>query len=139
MISDPITALRQREVSHWPTSLVFSVHVYHMCFFRDLHWIDWLHHLLMVVVGAPVLIASMCGPLMNFNHFFMCGVPGGVDYAWLFAVKHGWMSPIKEKQYNATLNVWIRAPFLVCCATLAYVQNFLQEGIPAKILGVRAF
>ena len=64
-----------------------------MCFFRNLQWIDWLHHILMVVIGAPMLITGEVGPLMNFNHFFMCGVPGGVDYAMLFAVKHGWMQP----------------------------------------------
>lgn len=38
--------------------------------------IDWLHHLLMVVVGGPLLITAEVGPLMQYNHFFMCGVPG---------------------------------------------------------------
>ena len=99
IVSDPITALKTKTTNHWPTSLVFSVHVYHMVFFSNLYFIDWLHHLLMVVVGAPVLITGEQGPLMNFNHFFMCGVPGGLDYAMLF-VKHGWMSPLREKQYN---------------------------------------
>ena len=41
---------------------------------------------------------TQVGPLMNFNNFFMCGVPGGLDYAMLFAVKHGWMSPLQEKK-----------------------------------------
>jgi len=24
---------------------------------------------------------------MNFNNFFMCGLPGGLDYAMLYAVR----------------------------------------------------
>lgn len=130
IVSDPITALKTKTTNHWPTSLVFSVHVYHMLFFRNLYFIDWLHHLLMVVVGAPVLITGEQGPLMNFNHFFMCGIPGGLDYAMLFAVKHGWMSPLREKQYNSSINVWFRAPFLIIAATFAYIQNFIQDGVP---------
>ena len=51
----------------------------------------------MVVIGAPLLITGEMGHLMNFNHFFMCGLPGGADYAMLFAVKHGWMQPLTEK------------------------------------------
>ena len=34
--TNPIEALTQTSVNHWPTSLVFSVHVYHMLFFRNL-------------------------------------------------------------------------------------------------------
>ena len=139
VVSDPVNALRESRVDHWPTALVFSIHVYHMAFFRGLHMIDWVHHLLMVVLGAPVMITGMQGPLINFNHFFMCGVPGGLDYAMLFAVKHGWMPPLREKEYNSVINVWFRAPFLIVTACLAYVQNFLQDGIPSWVLGLRVF
>ena len=70
--TDPLRAMTVREtVNHWPTSLVFSVHVYHMLFFSNLQFIDWLHHILMVVIGAPLLITGEMGHLMNFNHFFM--------------------------------------------------------------------
>ncbi|KAL1499571.1 hypothetical protein AB1Y20_011772 [Prymnesium parvum] len=137
LLSNPIEALTQTSVNHWPTSLVFSVHVYHMCFFRNLQWIDWLHHVLMVVIGAPMLITGEVGPLMNFNHFFMCGVPGGADYAMLFAVKHGWMQPLEEKRYNKHINVWVRAPALVATAVLAKIQVHLQGGVPAWVSTVR--
>ena len=131
VVSDPVNALKIREtVNHWPSCLVFSIHLYHMLFFKNLQWIDWLHHILMVVIGAPLLITGELGPLMNFNHFFMCGIPGGLDYAMLFAVKHGWMSPLREKQYNSSINVWFRAPFLIIAATFAYIQNFIQDGVP---------
>jgi len=139
VLSDPITAMSEVRTNHWPTSLVFSIHVYHMLFFRGLYFIDWLHHVLMVVVGAPLLVTAEVGPVMNFNNFFMCGVPGGADYAMLFAVKHGWMAPLAEKRYNSLINVWCRAPFLVCTATFCYLQFFLQPDVPLWIKSVRAF
>ena len=78
ILTDPVTSLANRTtVNHWPTALVFSVHMYHMLFFANLQWIDWLHHILMVVIGGPLLITGEMGPLMNFNHFFMCGLPVG--------------------------------------------------------------
>ena len=36
ILSDPISALTTRSCNHWPTALVFSVHVYHVAFFRNL-------------------------------------------------------------------------------------------------------
>jgi len=141
IFAHPVEALSQRHsTNHWPTSLVFSVHLYHMLFFRNLQWIDWLHHVLMVVIGAPLLITGELGPLMNFNHFFMCGVPGGADYAMLFAVKHGWMAPLTEKRYNSAINVWVREPALVAVGTLGYVQMHLQPSVfSVPIYSVRVF
>ena len=54
--------------------------------------------------------------MMNYNHFFMCGVPGGVDYLMLFLVKHSWMTPLEEKRIATVINVWFRAPWLVSVA-----------------------
>jgi hypothetical protein len=94
----------------------------------------------MVVVGAPLLITGEMGALMNFNHFFMCGVPGGLDYAMLFAVKHGWMKPLAEKKVNAAVNVWIREPALVCTATLGFIQLHEQASqYPTWVTSVRIF
>jgi len=77
---------------------------------------------------------------MNFNHFFMCGVPGGMDYAMLFAVKHGWMKPLAEKKVNAAVNVWVREPALVCTATLGFIQLHEQASdYPAWVTSVRVF
>lgn len=112
-----------------------------MLFFKNLQWIDWLHHILMVAVGAPLLITGEVGPLMNFNNFWMCGVPGGIDYCLLFCVKSGWMRPLSEKRVNAGINVWVRAPFLVCTGTLVFVQTFVQtsDHVPAYVRFTRYF
>ena len=61
------------------------------------------------------------GRLVDVNSFFLCGLPGGVDYALLFAVKHGWIHPLTEKRYNTVLNTWIRAPGIVMTSAIAWV------------------
>jgi hypothetical protein len=60
MVSDPLGALAEKQLNHWPASFIFSVHVYHMAFFDNLDWIDWLHHLLMVVVGKYKRLCFAC-------------------------------------------------------------------------------
>lgn len=141
VLTDPLSALASHHTIHWPTAIVFSVHIYHVLFFKNLQWIDWLHHILMVAVGAPLLITGEVGPLMNFNNFWMCGVPGGIDYFMLLCVKQGWMSPLTEKKHNTTINVWMRAPFLVCTGTLVFVQGFVQavSTVPSYVKLTRYF
>ena len=63
---------------------------------------------------------------LNEHAMLARGVPGGVDYLMLFCVKHGWMSPLTEKRYNAAINVWVREPALMCTATFGYMQLHLQ-------------
>ena len=82
---------------------------------------------------------AQIGPLANVNNFFMCGVPGGVDYAMLLAVKHGWIAPLTEKKINASINVWVHAPALVLIASFAYIQCFVQADKARWLLGVRMF
>jgi hypothetical protein len=51
-------------------------------------------------------IVGCFGPVANFTNFFVCGVPGGLDYLMLALVKHGKILPLTEKYYNNILNVW---------------------------------
>ncbi len=70
--------------------------------------------------------------------FFLSGLPGGLDYAMLAMVKHGYLSIEAEKRYNARVmvrerypffvtfvvtvcrQVWIRAPGCMLCAYTIY-------------------
>ena len=60
------------------------------------------------------------GPIVNLLLFFMTGLPGGLDYALLAAVKQGWLPPLREKAINAKINTYVRAPGLVFTAALLY-------------------
>jgi len=46
----------------------------------------------------------------NVLAFFISGLPGGLDYYMLSAVKAGKMKKFTEKRVNCSINTWIRGP-----------------------------
>eukprot|EP00039_Didymoeca_costata_P019000 m.335852 g.335852 ORF g.335852 m.335852 type:complete len:296 (-) comp17695_c0_seq1:56-943(-) len=129
MLYDPLGALAEMETSTLPFSIVLAIHVYHMCAPGfTLYYVDWLHHILMIVIGLPPLIFAKYGPLMNVNFLIICGIPGGIDYLMLYLVKQGQMKSLTEKSYNTVLNVWLRAPCLISVVILSFIQTHLLSG-----------
>mmetsp|Transcript_14312 Transcript_14312/g.28782 ORF Transcript_14312/g.28782 Transcript_14312/m.28782 type:complete len:104 (-) Transcript_14312:217-528(-) len=51
----------------------------------------------------------------------MCGLPGGVDYAMLAAVKEGLLQSSTEKIWNSRIQVWCRAPGIMLSAYAIYI------------------
>eukprot|EP00965_Chrysotila_dentata_P202971 6181439-Pleurochrysis_carterae.AAC.1 len=58
-----------------------------MLFFKGLHWIDWLHHILMVVVGAPMLVTAEARAKSG-NHACGHAPPETVHACFSAAVDH---------------------------------------------------
>jgi hypothetical protein len=130
VLTDPMNVLKEKSASAIPTGFVLAIHAYHVCGFSNLNWVDWVHHGLMVGIALPLVIIAQYGPLMNYNNWFVCGVPGGLDYLMLTLVKFKKMEPLREKQLNTLLNVWMRCPFLLFSSLFSYLQFFLQEDLP---------
>jgi len=106
IVFDPVETLRQTTCWSFPIGACFAIHFYHMLAPGFvLYSVDWLHHILMVVLGCPAILAGQVGPIMNFNFFFICGVPGGIDYFMLALVKERLMLPLTEKKHNNTIQV----------------------------------
>lgn len=143
VLSDTLEALKELEATLVPLGLVFSIHFYHMLApgFK-LYYVDWLHHIVMVVFGCPLLLFAKVGPIMNFCFFFICGVPGGYDYFMLVLVKNKVMKPLTEKRRNNTVQVWVRAVALNITVCLVYVQCQIQRlngtVIPTHLYIIRA-
>lgn len=141
IISDPLGALEHKVCSSVPLGLVFAIHFYHMLGsligFR-LYYVDWLHHIIMVVLGCPCIMFAAMGPTVNFNFLFVCGIPGGLDYLMLVLVKEGAMKALDEKRYNTILNVWCRCPFLISTVVLTFIQLHMHKP-PLHILCIRLF
>ena len=55
----------------------------------------------------------------NILCFFISGLPGGLDYLMLSAVKAGKFSAYLEKRINCSINTWIRSPGIIVFITLA--------------------
>lgn len=95
--------------SDWPTCLIISMHVYHMISFK-LSADDLFHHLLFVPLIGGVNFAYPWGVSGNILSFFISGLPGGIDYLMLAAVKTGHLDSYTEKRINCSINTWIRGP-----------------------------
>ena len=95
--------------SDWPTSILIAMHVYHMLAFK-LSPDDLFHHLLFVPVIGGIHFVYPWGASGNVLAFFISGLPGGIDYFLLAAVKAGRLSSFTEKRINCSINTWLRSP-----------------------------
>lgn len=128
MLSDPVNALQfDGHTTQIPLAIVFALHCYHMIpGLFQLYWVDWVHHILMCVIGNPLLMFANYGPLLNYNFMWVCGLPGGVDYLMLCFVKEGKMAPLSEKRTNTVINLWVRGPALCFSVVFSWIQIHMQ-------------
>lgn len=115
-----------------PMCAVVAIHLYHALFF-NLSADDLFHHLCFVV---PLSLLSVVfkwdgGASQNFGAFFICGLPGGLNYAALAAVKEGWLHSLTQKWFDGWVNVSLRLPGTVVYAFLQW-QVWLAGARPSK-------
>jgi hypothetical protein len=122
-------------ITSYPTNwlamkLCFALHLYHiMLYFQSFRFDDWLHHGLMIGVALPIGCISEAHTFTGMSLFFTTGLPGGIDYALLFANRNGWVNRHTEKRINAFLNVWIRSPGCMAMAALSIACNLSQPSV----------
>ena len=95
--------------------------MYHLLAFKNVPKEEWFHH---IVFGGGMGISGLyynVGSITSLASFFIMGLPGGIDYALLAAVKQRLLRPGTEKQINARMNVWIRAPGLTITGYATYL------------------
>ena len=109
-----------------PNYAIAAIHIYHMVAFNDLQVGDWVHHIVFGGIICSLGMGTYIGPVQNFVAIFLSGLPGGLDYCMLAAVKHKKLDPITEKRWNARINVWIRAPGCMMAACCLYVSGLAQ-------------
>ncbi len=111
-------------VTQYPTAwtavfLCYALHLYHLYVYHKVFYLDdWLHHGLMVALALPLGSTVAAGALMGANLFFTTGLPGGINYAMLFAEKNGWITQATRKRVNTPVHVWMRGPGCTAVATL---------------------
>ena len=127
-LEDPISAIQSPENCHTVVSIVEGIHIYHiLLYFKKLTMVDWIHH------GATFYMTILCkmyhnGIIYHFVSFFMCGLPGGIDYMMLFMVKIGLMRPLTEKYINTILNAWIRNPGILFYVAIMLTHKSMLQG-----------
>lgn len=119
IMENPIESC-QGKSSSIPVYIIVALHVYHLLAFRTTAE-DWFHHILFVGALGPVGLLQEVGPVQNLLAFFICGLPGGLDYLLLVLVKHGTVDRLTEKKWNARINVWMRSPGCFSCAAVIFM------------------
>lgn len=115
--------------SSYPIYLMVALHLFHIIYYyHDLVTLDWIHHGLNCGIIGGLCISYLQCRLSNHGLFFMCGLPGGIDYALLFANDLGYINRITEKKINTYLNMYIRLPGIISNCLIAvfcylYVPN----------------
>jgi hypothetical protein len=128
----PVEALVGPTLTAFPMAMVAAIHIYH-CLFFGLSRDDIFHHVQFVL---PLIILSIVfkwdgGASQNFGAFFICGLPGGLNYAALCLVKEGWITPLTQKHFDAWINACLRAPGCIIYAFLQY-QVWLADVRPTR-------
>lgn len=123
--------------SKWPLTLSVMLHGYHIFGGFQLTSEDWFHHLTFVpTLALPGMIFDW-GCFCNWFAFFICGIPGAIDYLILAMQKMDFFLTLNQKRISANLNVWIRVPgiiFGVGIGYLLFVRNMFRVPIIAILL-----
>lgn len=127
-LQNPLMAMMSTETgetlfsaeSKWPLTLVVCLHLYH-CLKFNLSLQDVLHHFLFIpTLGIPGIIYDW-GCFANYLTFFICGLPGGIDYFILSLHKQGIALQWNQKKICANLNMWLRLPGILLGIGVAFV------------------
>lgn len=124
---DPVNAgfHKDEPAKTHPLMAVCALHALHIVRYK-LDRVDWLHHIVMIGLAAPLGLAIRGSTLLGHGLFYFSGLPGALDYTMLVLVRLGMMHSSTERHWNAAINLWLRAPgCLVHCVLcwMAYVET----------------
>jgi hypothetical protein len=96
--------------SWYATNIVIMGHLYHMVvFYPYLKDHEWFHHIIMMGFNG-VSIYILQNKAQAACAFFLCGLPGLIDYFMLWNIKMGWMDKRIEKDIYLYLTTYVRSP-----------------------------
>lgn len=131
VLSDPLNAVGY-EYNTLPMCVIIGLHLFHIYISKNsMTYIDWIHHIINAFFVGFVTIIYYKGLLINYTNFFMCGLPGSLDYYCLAFNKYGLIKRITEKRVNVFQNNWIRCPGIITACFIGYL-NYIYRGNELK-------
>ncbi len=115
------------DLGTWDAALIGSVHLYHLLAF-DMDYDDWFHHLLFVPFNQAAMVLperwgyARWGPCIRMQHFFVCGLPGGLDYVGLALRRLGLLDTERQKRLQCRLNLCLRCPGLLMTISILLLE-----------------
>lgn len=119
-----------------------ALHIYHIIQYK-MNSEDIKHHIpTLTVLSIPLFNISQ-SPLVAHTEFYLCGLPGAIDYILLFLSRNNIIYRMTEKKWNLYLNLYIRCPGAILNSALAF-QLVQQQPDMSKFnqlcyLGVAVF
>lgn len=108
--------------------MISGLHTFHLLkSYKKIQFDEIIHHVITYAFGFINHILSH--PFYYSYLIIVSGIPGGITYLLLFLQKIGYITSLTEKKISYLLNVWVRAPFTVVWATLAYSRLIYVEDI----------
>jgi len=138
MLSDPVGTkkdyLLYKNNYEFLFPMISGLHTFHLIkSFNKIKLDEIAHHVITYAFGFINYILSH--PFFYSYLIIVSGIPGGITYLLLFLQKLEYIESITEKKISYLLNVWIRAPFTIVWATLAYDRLiYVEETTINKIL-----
>lgn len=121
LLKDPLNELFN-PIPYYDTTIIVAIlHLYHILFFKCTK-ADIFHHLFFVTIGSLVVFIFNNGRFVALSHFFICGLPGGIDYVILFLYEMKHVKKFTRLNIASNINVWMRAPGLCVVATFAILK-----------------
>jgi hypothetical protein len=129
--------------SPWALCVVLALHAYHVAFFT-LTRADRFHHVLFMPTFGVCGFGFEWGALRQFLAFFICGLPGMLDYAAICLAHAGAIDVQTRRAVTARLSVWLRAPALLFeatlhCVALAHGTTTVPRPVAALVAALVAF
>ncbi len=128
-------------INYKVVAMIGAIHLFHALFYK-LTPADIFHHVAFVIFNQIAIFWPMIagweashnmqwGSAINAVNFFVCGLPGGLDYLCLCWVKDGHMSRARHKTVQAALNVWCRCPGIIAFVTVIFFECRRHwDGVP---------
>jgi hypothetical protein len=120
--SDPLSLADDDKYDFLPMNVAISLHLFHLISsYNNLTIIDWIHHLVSCLFCGFISQIFVNGKMTQYALFFLCGLPGGIDYYLLTLNKYGIINKITEKKINVYLNMCIRLPGILFGTFASYI------------------
>ena len=101
-----------------------ALHVFHTLYdAKSLKVSDWVHHIVSNFITGFLVINIAKHRISNVGAFFICGLPGMIDYILLSIniPRH------LEKKINSYLNIYIRVPGLLWTCFMIYLYLYIHH------------
>jgi hypothetical protein len=113
LLSSDLTIANEHNIDLSSCVIVMAMHMYHLMMYEIRQTSILVHHIVMMsVLTIPFYYYDNEYFIIfsNYSLFFLCGLPGGIDYYLMHLVYTKKISKLTEKHINTQLNAYIRSP-----------------------------